>query len=110
LDRRWQGQSSFFTGTRIKEEEMEKPEPLNMLWITAGVILVFASVLIPVFKTQAPTPTKIFIKANDNEDVISHFQITRSTTISLIKDKKTGDCFIISDSKDASTRLKVECD
>jgi len=89
---------------------MEKPEPINSLWVLAGAILVFAAVLIPVFKTHTPTSTKIFIKTNDNEDVISHFQITRSTTISLIRDKKTGDCFIISDSKDASTRLKVECD
>jgi hypothetical protein len=83
---------------------------LNKLWIVAGAILVVASLLIPLFKTHAPAPTKIFVKSNDNEDVISHFQITRSTTISLIRDKKTGDCFIISDSKDASTRLKVECD
>lgn len=88
-------------------DDMPWPHKLALL---VGVILVLLSMLIPLFKTQAPTPTRIFIRSNDNEDVISHFQITRSTTITLVKDKKTGDCFVISDSKDASTRLKVDCD
>ena len=90
---------------------MEQPGKIDLMWvIIIGVVLVGATLIIPLFKPTIGTPTKIFVKSNDNEDVISHFQITRSTTISLIKDKKTGDCFIISDSKDASTRLKVECD
>ena len=97
---------------QIKEEEMvEQSAKRDLIWvIIIGMVLVSPTLIIPLFKPTIGTPTKIFIKTNDNEDVISHFQITRSTTISLIKDKKTGDCFVISDSKDASTRLKVECD
>jgi len=94
----------------MNPQSFENMTGLNKFWVLVGVALVAAILLIPLFKSPPVSATRIFIKTNDNENVISHFQITRNTTISLIKDKKTGDCFVISDSKDASTRLKVECD